>query len=341
MDTVTKQEPIYSQFNANSTAEDIVEQIDLEGKVAVITGGDSGVGLEMTKALANAGTKVVVPVRDIDKAYQVLKDIPNIEIGILNLMEPESVDLFANWFLSTNRPLDILINDAGIMNPPLRRDSRGYESQFSTNHLGHFQLSARLWPALRKANAARVVAVSSRAQRLGGVLFEDPNFQHTEYDGMVAYAQSKTANILFAFQLDKLARKYNIRAFAAHPGLIPTTDLGFNKTNANVSKLIKDKTNLTETINITSIINTAEKLNIQHIGDEFKTVKQGAATPIWCAVSPELNGKGGVYCEDCNIAFAVTDSKSPFGVLPWAIDKEYAERLWTLSEELTGVKFVI
>jgi NAD(P)-dependent dehydrogenase (short-subunit alcohol dehydrogenase family) len=170
--------------------------------------------------------KNVVPARNTEKAEKSLAAIPNIELEALDLMDPQSIDAFAERFLSSGRPLHILINSAGIMAPPLMRDKRGYEAQFATNHLGHFQLTARLWPALKRAGSARVVAVSSRAQRLGGVHFEDPNFEIMEYDKWKAYAQSESANILFAVELDRLGKNYGVRAFAVHPGLVPTTDLG-------------------------------------------------------------------------------------------------------------------
>jgi NAD(P)-dependent dehydrogenase (short-subunit alcohol dehydrogenase family) len=141
-------------------------------------------------------------------------------------MDPKSIDDFADRFLASQRPLHILINSAGIMAAPLKRDNRGYESQFATNHLGHFHLTARLWPALKSAGEARVVSVSSRAQRLGGVNFEDPNFERTEYNEWKACAQSKTANVLFAVELDRLGKNFGVRVFAIHPGLIPSINLG-------------------------------------------------------------------------------------------------------------------
>lgn len=345
MEQITKQEPIKSRFGAKSTAKEIADKYDLRGKNAIVTGGYSGVGLEISKALVGAGAKVLVPVRSIQKAEAALKNIPNVEMDIMNLMEPDSIDAFTERFLSTGKPLHILINDAGIMAPPLKRDSRGYESQFSTNHLGHFQLTAKLWPALVKANGARVVTVSSRAQRLGGVNFEDPNFLSYEYHPMKAYAQSKSANVLFAVELDRLGKVHGVRAFAAHPGLVPSTNLGSSSLEAKAPGIAKTITKATPKImrflHVSSLINVLKQFKPHHIGDEFKSNQQGAATPVWCAISDELNDKGGVYCEDCNIALAVNDSSSPFGVLPWAIDPEQATRLWSLSEKLTRVTFAI
>lgn len=345
MEDRTRQEPIKSRFGAKTKAKEIVAGHDLKGKNVIVTGGYSGVGLEITKALALAGARVLVPVRNIEKAQAALRGLPNVEMDTMDLMNPDSVDAFAERFLTTGKPLHLLINDAGIMAPPLRRDSRGYESQFATNHLGHFQLTARLWTALVKAKGARVVFVSSRAQRLGGVNFKDPNFLETEYRPMRAYAQSKSANVLCAVWLDKLGKDYGVRAFAAHPGLVPSTNLGSSSFNAQQSVIKRTIGKLMpgfmRALHISSVINLLKKRKPHHIGDEFKSNEQGAATPLWCAISHELDGLGGVYCEDCNIAVAVQDSSSPFGVLPWAIDEEQAERLWKLSEELTGVRFLM
>jgi NAD(P)-dependent dehydrogenase (short-subunit alcohol dehydrogenase family) len=330
----TIQAPINSEFNFYSTAEEVIGNIDLKGKTAIVTGGYSGIGLETARVLAQAGASVIVPARSIEKAEKAVAGISNLELETLELMNSASINDFANRFLSSGRQLDILINSAGIMAPPLMRDERGYESQFATNHLGHYQLTAKLWPALKKSVNARVVAVSSRAQRLGGVNFDDPNFEHTEYDKWKAYAQSKTANILFILELDGLLKEYGVRAFAVHPGLIPTTNLGrFSESGKATKQEIKTES---------AKASQEEKTSVNELANEFKTIEQGAATSIWCATSDELKGMGGVYCEDCNIAEEVpADSLKANGVRPWAINPDYAKKLWQLSEELTGVKFHI
>jgi NAD(P)-dependent dehydrogenase (short-subunit alcohol dehydrogenase family) len=342
VDEITAQTPIQSRYNFKSTAHQVIAKHNLQGKVAIVTGGYSGIGLESTRVLAKAGARVIVPVRNIEKAQSALRGIPNVEMDVMNLMEPSSIDAFATRFIASGRPLHILINSAGIMATPLKRDSRGNESQFSTNHLGHFQLTARLFPALQEAHGARVVSVSSRAQRMGGVNFEDPNFERTEYDRWKAYAQSKSANVLFAVELDRLARASSVRAFAVHPGLIPSTDLGSGSLDENASNLNRTFARivpkLIRGLHVTPLLNAMR--NPQHVADRYKTIQQGAATSIWCAVSDELDGMGGVYCEDCNIAVSVpANSTEPFGVRPWAIDPGYAKRLWKLSEKLTGVRF--
>ncbi|WP_206105467.1 SDR family NAD(P)-dependent oxidoreductase [Paenibacillus thalictri] len=335
---MTNQQPIHSKFTYKSSAEDVVKGIDLTGKVAMVTGGYSGVGLETVKALSSAGATVIVPARRMDIAQEAVTNIARVEVGTLDLMDPASIDTYAGNFLRSNRPLHILINNAGIMYPPLQRDSRGHESQFSTNHLGHFQLTARLLPALKKAEGARIIAVSSRAQREGGIIWNDVDFAHTAYNPRLAYAQSKTANSLFAVELDRLAKSCGIRAFAVHPGLVPTTGIGRYSGNSRGNGL-----NIINTFNLLRIRNfiTAAKAGFKRADyDYYKTIAQGASTQTWAATSPELNGKGGVFLEDNNMAAAVpADSTSRFGVRPWAIDKEQAKRLWTLSEEMTGVTF--
>lgn len=322
----TIQTPINSGYDFTATAKEVIANIDLYGKTAIVTGGYSGIGLETAKALAEAGAAVIVPARNIEKAQKAVAGIQNIELKALDLMDPISIDNFSQSFLASNRPLHILVNSAGIMAPPLMRDARGYEAQFATNHLGHFQLTARLWPALKKAGSSRVVAVSSRAHRLGGINFEDPNFMKTEYDRWKAYAQSKSANILFSLELDRLGKEYGVRAFAVHPGLIPSTDLGRFSENGKTT--------------IQSISNEDKNSSTKEQADEFKTIEQGAATSVWCATSPVLSGMGGVYCEDCDISEAVpADSLKGNGVRPWAIDVDLAKKLWQLSEHLTGVQF--
>lgn len=324
----TIQSPINSGYGFSTTAKEVIGDINLQGKIAIVTGGYSGIGLETARVLAEAGAEVIVPARNIEKAQKAIDGIPNIELELLDLMNPDSIDSFAEKFIASGKALHILVNSAGIMAPPLIRDTRGYESQFATNHLGHFQLTSRLWPALKKSGNARVIAVSSRAQRLGGVNFEDPNFKKIEYDKWKSYAQSKSANVLFAVELDRLGREYGVRSFAVHPGLIPTTDLG--------------RFSLDGKVTTQELKNNDKKTPDKEHTNEFKTIEQGAATSVWCATSPSLNEMGGVYCEDCDISEAVpADSLKGNGVRPWAIDIELAKRLWQLSEELTDVKFNI
>jgi len=326
MNIVTEQKPLPSGFGARTTAEEALGGADLRGKVAIVTGGHAGLGLETTRVLSNAGATVVVGSRDPRKAQVAVAKIKNVEVGELDLASPGSVGRFAGEFLNSNRALDLLINNAGVMATPLMRDERGYEPQFATNHLGHFQLTARLWEALKKSSGARVVALSSRGHSRGEVDFTDPNFEKRPYDKWVAYGQSKSANSLFAVELDKRGQKHGIRAFAVHPGGI-LTDLLKYMTDEELSAYGIYREN-----------GVAKVPDVTKVPERFKTVEEGSATTIWCAVSPQLNGKGGVYCEDCDIAPMVpADSKLLSGVRPWAVDKAAAEALWILSEKLTAV----
>lgn len=326
-DEITKQVPLNSGFRPQTTAGEALGGRDLSGIIAIVTGGYSGLGLETSRVLAEAGATVIVPVRTPEKARASLAGIPRIEMEILDLLDPASIDAFAQRFLDSGRPLHILINSAGIMVPPLVRDARGYESQFATNHLGHFQLVARLWPALQQAGAARVVAVSSRGHHRSGVNFEDPNYERREYEKWNGYGQSKTANVLFAVELDKRGKKHGVRAFSLHPGSI-LTDLARNLSADELRAM--------------GALDDAGQPISAELTTHMKTVQQGAATSIWCATNQQLEGKGGVYCEDCDIAeIAPVDSEKQEGVRPWAIDSQLAEQLWGLSESLTGVNFTI
>jgi NAD(P)-dependent dehydrogenase (short-subunit alcohol dehydrogenase family) len=310
----TKQEPLNSGYDARTTAREVMGNRRLDGALAVVTGGYAGVGLETTRALAAAGATVVVPARTPDKARAALAGLERVELEHLDLSEPASIGAFAARFLASGRPVHMLVNNAGIMATPLVRDARGFESQLATNHLGHFQLTARLWPALRKAHGARVVSLSSRGHRRAGIDFEDPHFERRPYDKWIAYGQSKTANALFALALDARGEPHRIRAFSVHPGAIMT----------ELVRCMSDE--------------ELHAIRSANAADFYKNTEQGAATSVWCATSPQLEGLGGVYCEDVDIAQAVpADFPEQRGVRPWAMDPDLAERLWTKSEEWTGV----
>lgn len=328
--TETQQKPIGSGFNAASTSDEVIKGIDLSGKTAIVTGGYVGLGLETTKKLVEAGAKVIVPARSREKAEKYLEGIENVEIEEMDLMNIDSVNAFADRFLEKGEPLHLLINNAGIMATPLTRDERGNESQFATNHLGHFQLTNRLWSALKQANGARIVNLSSRGHHFSPVVFEDVNFEQREYDPWAAYGQSKTANILFTVSLDERGKSDNIRAFAVHPGAILGTELSRNVPKDDpIFKTVLD----------------ADGEPIIDPSKGLKTVEQGAATQIWAATNSKLDNLGGVYAEDCEITETATESNNTSdvdeivrrkGVKSYAIDKENAERLWTLSEKLIG-----
>jgi NAD(P)-dependent dehydrogenase (short-subunit alcohol dehydrogenase family) len=328
------QQPLSTGFDRNSTAEEVIKGIDLTGKIAIVTGGHSGLGLETTKVLAAAGATVIVAARDVAKAKTNLAHLPNVELEPLELTNPDSIEAFSQRFIASGRPLHLLFNNAGIMWVPLARDARGYESQFATNHLGHFHLTALLWPALQKAQGARVINTSSWGHHASPVVFNDPNFNHRPYNAMLSYGQSKTANILFALELDKRGAQHGVHAYSLHPGLILSTDLG-----RNIDMDTKKALGMID----------ADGNPVYPELTGIKSVQQGTSTHIWCAVSPLLADIGGVYCENTNIAELdtnydpngawINDVAKIKGVLPAALDGEAAQKLWTLSEALTGVTF--
>lgn len=326
------QHPIGTGFNAQSTAADVITGIDLKGKTAIVTGGNTGIGLETAKALASAGATVIVPARDVNKAKRNLEGLANFEIEEMDMMDPASIDRFAEKFISSGRPLHMLINNAGIMWVPLQYDKRGIESQLATNYIGQFHLTSRLWPALRQANGARVVNVSSLGHHNAPFDFEDPNFKDRDYETLKAYGQSKTASNLFALELDNRGKKFNVRAYSVHPGSIAGTELGRNADMEQWKQLgfLDDNGNIRP-----------------EILAGLKTIPQGAATTVFAATSHKLDHIGGVYCEDGDIAEllptnpGITTNAKLYqnGVRQYSLDGAAAVRLWKLTEEMTGIPF--
>lgn len=313
----TAQHKIGSGFGAHSTADDVLAGVDLSGKLAIVTGGYSGLGLETTRALTKAGARVVVPARRPDTAREALAGLDGVELDELDLGDLESVRAFAERFLASGRTVDLVIDNAGIMACPETRVGPGWEAQFATNHLGHFALINRLWPAI-EPGGARVVSVSSRAHHFHGMRWDDVQWR-TGYDKWQAYGQAKTANVLFAVHLDELGADRGVRAFALHPGGILTP--------------LQRHLPKAEMVERGWIDEQGNPLN----PSGFKSPEQGAATQVWAATSPQLAGMGGVYLEDCDIAEPAVDGDESGGVKAWATDPEQAARLWTLSAELTGV----
>lgn len=316
--------PLGSGFNALSDAGDVIKGIDLTGKVAMVTGGNTGIGLETTKTLARAGAIVIVPARDLEKAERNLKGIANVELEEMDLMNPESIKSFTEKFLSSERPLHLLINNAGIMWVPLRRDARGFESQLATNYLAHFQLTAGLWPALKKANGARVVNVSSGGHRYAQFDFDDPNFLYRDYETRQGYGQSKTAVNLFSLELDNKAKEFNVRAYSLCPGAIGGTELAREAPVELFQQLG---------------FYDAQGLIVPEVAAGLKTIPQGATTTVWCATSLMLNDIGGVYCSNSDIAEPDFESSINGEVKLYSLDQDNAKRLWTISEEMTGMVF--
>jgi len=325
-----KQHPLGSGFTAASTTADVLAGIDLSGRTAIVTGGHVGLGLQTTRALSAAGATVLVGSRHPDRAAAALAGVDGVAVDRLDLTDPASVNAFAHRYLESGRPLHTLINNAGIMGGPLTRDRRGYEAQFATNHLGHFQLTTELLPALRRAGGARVVELSSGGHHISGIRWDDPHFETGPYDGMLAYGQSKTANVLFAVELDRRWSGDGIRGYALHPGVIVGTNLAPWLTGDDLRAM--------------GLVDDAGQ-PIRDPEQGMKTPEQGAATSVWAATSPLLDGVGGVYLMDCDVAPLSGDTEigtditsgpqeAGVGVAPHAVDPEAARRLWTLSEEL-------
>jgi NAD(P)-dependent dehydrogenase (short-subunit alcohol dehydrogenase family) len=298
-----QQHPIPSGFGAQTTARDVIGDRRLDGKTAIVTGGYAGIGVETTRILAAAGARVIVPARDRAKAEAAIGGLANVEIDAMDLADPRSIDAFA---ARRSGPIHLLVNNAGIMAAPLSRDARGLESQLAVNHVGHFQLFVRLRPQL--ARGARVVALSSRGHVRSAFDFADPSFEHRPYEKMIAYGQSKTANVLFAVEVDRRYQADGIRAFAVHPGAILETNLTRHYDPKELADLIERSKRISS----------------------FKTIEQGAATTIFAATSPLLDGIGGVYLENCDVAAVKAEGDD--GVRPFAIDPEAGERLWTWTE---------
>jgi len=316
--TSSDQTPMGSGFGLRTTAKEALGGRNLAGKNVIVTGGYSGLGLEATRALAEAGARVTVPARRPDVAREALAGIPNVEIAAMDLGDLASVKAFADAYVKAGQPLHILINNAAIMASPEMRVGPGWEAQFATNHLGHFALVAGLAPALKAANGARVVSVSSTGHKLSPVVFDDIHFNSRPYEKWAAYGQAKTANALFAVELDRRAAKDGVRAFAVHPGGIMTPLQRYLPREEMIAA---------------GWIDADGKVN-----ERFKTTEQGAATSVWCATSPMLDGKGGLYCEDCDVAELTPRGTSRYaGVDPHAVDADAAKQLWAVSVAATGL----
>ncbi|MBY4674888.1 SDR family NAD(P)-dependent oxidoreductase [Burkholderia multivorans] len=312
----SKQSPIHSGFGAATTAAEVLAGRDLSNTTAIVTGGHSGLGLETTRALADAGARVVVAARDIETARANTSGIPNAEVEQLDLSDLTSVRNFAKRILESRRHISILIGSAGIMACPETRVGPDWEAQFATNHLGHYALVNLLWPALK--GSARVVVVSSAGHRQSGIRWDDVQFTRG-YDKWLAYGQSKTANALFAVHLDRLGQHHGVRAFSLHPGKIFTPLQRYLTQDEMIAAGWLDA-------------------NGNPADPTFKTTQQGAATQVWAATSSQLDGVGGLYCEDCDIATLDQSVPPSFsGVRPYAVDRDQAERLWELSAQLTGI----
>ena len=315
-----QQHSIETGFGNKSEASEVLSGIDLSGKVALVTGGYSGIGFETVRALTGAGAKVIVPSRDVDRAVTTLDGVIGAEqIGFMDLSDLPSVTRFGEAIAANHPKIDIAIFNAGVMACPLYRTQQGLEWQLGVNHVGHYVLLQTLLPSLRAARGARLVTLSSIAHRMSAVRFDDMNYTDREYDKWQAYGQAKSAQSLMAVELDRREAGNGIRSFSVHPGGI-FTPLQRHLGNAEMAEF-----GWTDTDGRPSPV--AEKL--------FKTTTQGCATSLWAATHSLLDNVGGVYCEDCNVSDVVPDESNAFtGVRQWAIDSETAQRTWTETETL-------
>ena len=313
-----------SNFGHDTTTEEVLAGIDLTGKRALVTGATAGIGVETGRVLAAHGAEVVLTARDMARGEEVVQEIrqstgsDKVSVMRLELGSLAGIRQFADQFLGKYDSLNLLINNAGVMACPYAETDDGFEMQFGTNHLGHFLMTNLLAPALLNGAPARVVALSSRAHHMAGVDFDDIGFKSREYHKWVSYGQSKTANILFAVGLEQRLGDKGVHAYAVHPGVIQT----------NLARhLVQEDMEMME--------KRAEDMG----GWTIKTVPAGAATSVFAATAPELEGEGGVYLEDCHVAGINDDPTADHGVRSYALDLDAAEQLWKVSEEMVGQAF--
>jgi NAD(P)-dependent dehydrogenase (short-subunit alcohol dehydrogenase family) len=318
-------------FGATSTTDDVLRGKDLSGKRVLVTGVSAGLGVETARALAAHGAQVVGAARDLAKAERATNEVRaqaanggGLELVELDLASLGSVRACADALVADGRPFDAVIANAGVMRTPFGHTADGFETQFGTNHLGHFVLANRIASLI--IPGGRLVNVASSGHRYSDVDLDDPNFERTPYDPMIAYGRSKTANILFAVEFDRRHKARGVRAVALHPGGIKT-ELGRHMAPDELDKIVA-------------------QINAQLAADgrppfQWKTIPQGAATSVWAGFVAPAEEVGGRYCEDCQVSEVTEGLISPVspGVRPYALDPKHAKALWAKSEEMVGERF--
>ena len=318
-------------FGATSTTDEVLHGINLTGKRVLVTGVSAGIGVETARPLAAHGAQVVGAARDLSKAQAATEQVRaqaasggSLDLVQLDLASLESVRRCADGLLAAKKSFDLIIANAGVMACPKGKTADGFETQFGTNHLGHFVLVNRI-ASLLKAGS-RLVNLSSAGHRYADVDLEDPNFEHTPYEEFIAYGRSKTANVLFAVEFDRRHKARGVRATAVHPGAI-RTELSRHLTPQVLEKLIAE-------------INASQPKGAAPFS--YKSIPQGAATSVWAAGVADAEAIGGRYCEDCHVAEVVSTpglSGLRGGVRAYALDPQHAQALWQKSEEMVGERF--
>jgi NAD(P)-dependent dehydrogenase (short-subunit alcohol dehydrogenase family) len=315
-------------FGSTSTTDEVLRGINMSGKRVLVTGVSAGLGVETARALAAHGAQVVGAARDLTKARAATEQVRaqaanggSLDFVQLDLASLDSVRRCADGLLAASKPFDVIIANAGVMACPKGTTVDGFETQFGTNHLGHFVLVNRIATLLKAGS--RLVNLSSAGHRFTDVNLEDPNFEHSPYDEFTAYGRSKTANVLFAVEFDRRHRARDVRATAVHPGGIQT-ELSRHLTPEVRERLI-------------ARINASQPKGAAPF--RYKSIPQGAATSVWAACVADAAAIGGRYCEDCHVAEVVSDPGVFWGVRPYAVDPQHAQALWQKSEEMVGERF--
>ena len=327
-----------ADFGRQTTTDEVLDGIVLDGRRFVITGAASGLGRESARALASKGARVTVLARSAERAERAVLELRELvpfgvfEPGVVDLGDLASIRSFAAQYHESHDAIDVLINNAGVMASPFGRTADGFETQFGTNHLGHFLLTDLLFDLLSNGTNPRVVTLTSAGHSRANVDLEDPNFETTEYAPWIAYGQSKTANALFARELARRAGPGGLLSFSVHPGGI-LTDLGRHLTDELISDMAEFSKKRSEAAAGTSPGGATPAF-------QFKTIEQGAATQVWAATAPGLEAHNGAYLADCGLGVLGADPGAN-GFLPYLLDDETAAALWELSEELVGERFAI